>query len=1048
MELVRWQYRNPYHDRSTAPTRQFIFGPHVLTITQQPSQSITLSQNTGFLVWDGAYLLSQHVFNHLTLRGKKCVELGAGSALVSMVAWLKQADAVATDLAQYQDFARQNIRANGAQVDVQEVVWGEALPQALAGSADVVFGSEILYLEEQHKALIHTLRGLMRENARAYLVYKDRGLGEHRFHERARIAGDTDANSPHHAHPAGDAELATLAGQQLHLDAPSYDPLEWLDIGALMTQATGELAVGELLRPPSLTYYDALISVEVMKPQLDMGMLSPADLCEIAKWDPNRRLSLRQVLWVVEELVRCELTWHSSASLLQTMYMCNYFTVDEAPREALSGEGREPRDRVLFPLVVALAHCCRLVWMEYLRENLFSEEDVHFGSQPVEFFGHIAREDVVGMLRSATAYLQDALGTEEDEGEREAAQVLLAHVGLRTRWLRVLADLSLEYLAEDPAALDRGMAELSGLQEAHAAFTKLAFDPELPVTVPGCFDPKCMRKYPSMAPIKPRPLLSRAETHEAFAGMLRDLSLLRQLLHAESVEALVNFLGGFSRRQPTPLPFVRSLVASVLSSNDTVLLRESLVGFVQRAIRETSGGYVWDVLDGLEGRAEVVLALRRGVVGSSALLDDPLAARTRVDGFCREAARHLVDWFRTMCQNAPRQRRVYVKYLASWDALQGDAEELDTWLYAALAADSIAEAEAEAEANDPRCNPFWFSSWVYHVKLLLIENALLGGVRLGVYLGYELAQVYGYAAQVFQVHRDHLDRMAKMTMGRTGQNPGLCRAAGVRRQEEDACVAGLGRWLDVVEAQNYLATALWLVSHACDRLGLVRAPWWPRRGKALSAEALSVWRAQEADEAQATRYALRFRAFSRLNSPTPLTYAGWTDTVAQLDDSPAADLVAHAERLLAKARDVLDRMGRRGSMRGWDEVHRGIRYAVVVNAVALAKLQAAGVARCPAALVPGSQAAAYQRLLVEADGRTAAAEEEEGPGREAEMLKKPVSKARAKRDRKRRKQETGLARDAAEWHKSADALPLAASSKCCETGGHVVLWSQFSFDAK
>ncbi|KAJ2393232.1 Methyltransferase-like protein 21B [Coemansia sp. RSA 2603] len=189
MELVRWQYRNPYHDRTKDPTRLFVFGPHTLTISQQPTQAIDLHQNTGFLVWDGAYLLSQYIFNHLALAGKKCVELGAGSALVSIVAWLKQGNAVATDLQEYQEFARRNIAANGAQVGVRELVWGEPLQQELAGCADVVFGSEILYLEAQHDALLRTLRALMKEHARAYLVYKDRGLGEHKFHERAQNAG-------------------------------------------------------------------------------------------------------------------------------------------------------------------------------------------------------------------------------------------------------------------------------------------------------------------------------------------------------------------------------------------------------------------------------------------------------------------------------------------------------------------------------------------------------------------------------------------------------------------------------------------------------------------------------------------------------------------------------------------------------------------------------------------------------------------------------------------------------------------------------------------
>ncbi|KAJ2877657.1 Methyltransferase-like protein 21B, partial [Coemansia asiatica] len=191
--LVKWQYCNPYVDRSREPNRLFIFGPHSVTVHQEPDHEIDLTQNTGYLVWDGAYLLSTFIFDHVDLRNKSCIELGAGSALVSIAAWLKKPlRMVATDMADYQGFARKNIAENHADVEVCELLWGDARGRQNnreLGQFDVILGSEILYLSSQHSNILTTLDTLMHQRSVAYFLYKDRGLGEGKFMEKAHERG-------------------------------------------------------------------------------------------------------------------------------------------------------------------------------------------------------------------------------------------------------------------------------------------------------------------------------------------------------------------------------------------------------------------------------------------------------------------------------------------------------------------------------------------------------------------------------------------------------------------------------------------------------------------------------------------------------------------------------------------------------------------------------------------------------------------------------------------------------------------------------------------
>ncbi|KAI7823095.1 putative methyltransferase-domain-containing protein [Kickxella alabastrina] len=211
MELVKWQYRSPYSLKQREHERLFVFGAHTVVMQQQPHREISLQQNTGFLVWDGAYILAKFLYARLHLRGKRCVELGAGGALVSIVARLAgAARVVATDMPEYLDFIRTNVGLNSVgtstrrvnlrlkpkpeaeaevEVEVRELVWGHPVSPDLL-PVDVVFGSEILYLSSQHTALLHTLSQLMQTNHTVgYFIYKHRNLQEQNFATLAQEQG-------------------------------------------------------------------------------------------------------------------------------------------------------------------------------------------------------------------------------------------------------------------------------------------------------------------------------------------------------------------------------------------------------------------------------------------------------------------------------------------------------------------------------------------------------------------------------------------------------------------------------------------------------------------------------------------------------------------------------------------------------------------------------------------------------------------------------------------------------------------------------------------
>ncbi|KAJ2849378.1 N-alpha-acetyltransferase, non-catalitic subunit [Coemansia brasiliensis] len=632
----------------------------------------------------------------------------------------------------------------------------------------------------------------------------------------------------------------------------------WQDITELVDKGTQELSSGQLLKPAYFTLFDAMTSIEVMDPRLDMGMLSKEDHEEIAQWDIQRKLNLHEALWISLQMFRCEMTWHMSASLLQTIYTCNYFTQYSMDQMVGEEESDNPvRDLVLYPILVGTGLCCRYVWNEYGRENVFREEDVHFGAVSPHFFDEYSQSDALRLLDVAQAYL-------EQKKDDEAAQQLLVLVHVRRHWLQGLA-----WLSSDDGN-ERALEELARLQQVEWRIS------ESGQCVRGVFDRKCMRRYPSAAPTKPIELASIEKSYQTLVQMARDLhELLGALEQARSVEHLMYIFQAIAIRSPQPEPFVRSVVMSAFERDGRVRGSESLESFARRAILEVAAA--------------------------------PTKALSAVDG---EMARVLADWFRTHCQNGPRQRRIALKYLGMWDAMQAVAEQNDINAY----------------GGDPSQNPFWTSSWIYLMKLLLLEEGMLAGVRLCVYLDYEMPLLFGYLTQVLEAHVAHIDRMLSFVAQKSDQQPRAMQ---------------LLRWRASALAQKELCLAEWLIAHACERLNVFVAPWHKHSG---SQSALQAALRLDAEPAQRARYALRLRAMSMLGSPSFLNFDGWKATVAQLDECRIADLFEHASAALLRARMALDDGRRHGSsssdpeLAAWEAAHKPVYHAVLANSVSLSKL--------------------------------------------------------------------------------------------------------------
>lgn len=209
MALVPWKYSSPYHNANMLSQRSFAFCGHWLEVSQDPSADIDTRKNTHEKLWDGAYILSSFLESSYFAKDfwldKQCIELGSGTGLVGMVAWLHGADVVLTDRGDCLERTQGNVRRNvdntcakcealdSTKIDVQPLSWGSddevaallsrhADPSdARQGSFDVVLASEVVYLPDLARPLLKTLRSVCSDTTSVFLCYKPRGLGEDVF---------------------------------------------------------------------------------------------------------------------------------------------------------------------------------------------------------------------------------------------------------------------------------------------------------------------------------------------------------------------------------------------------------------------------------------------------------------------------------------------------------------------------------------------------------------------------------------------------------------------------------------------------------------------------------------------------------------------------------------------------------------------------------------------------------------------------------------------------------------------------------------------------
>ena len=369
----------------------------------------------------------------------------------------------------------------------------------------------------------------------------------------------------------------------------------------------------------------------------------------------------------------------------------------------------------------------------------------------------------------------------------------------------------------------------------------------------------------------PRPIVT-ISFEEALAFLERlchDINDTYQLRDIEETQDRLVAYWAFMAHKPLASAYVRALAQHFLPNEETIAARSSVEDMILSDLRCLA----------MPGSFELPLPpdATDSVPGSKVQLDDMLRA------FAVKCSPAYVHYLRTACFNRCRVRRSLLRACVDWDNLQVEAEGLDEKLRHLRN-----EAATEYSPGLPPTFAYPLSSWVYHYKLLQIEQAIQIGFELTVYAPDELSDMYFYLSQASATHIAQLDRMSFFVekQGQVRETKAHARDAAnvVPQSARDHTQQQLFRIFTQIKAMEALARALHRMYNVLNRHDLLL-----RRPRPYSCTRL--------------RYDLRLKQLLQMSIPEPFDHDKFRQQSLLASESDL-ELLGDATKAVGQARKL------------------------------------------------------------------------------------------------------------------------------------------------
>ncbi|KAK4048780.1 N-alpha-acetyltransferase, non-catalitic subunit [Microbotryomycetes sp. JL201] len=458
-------------------------------------------------------------------------------------------------------------------------------------------------------------------------------------------------------------------------------------------------------------------------------------------FDCTAELLPHELVWIIDELVRRETTFHDGHPLAWTLFTCKYLRPSQLERLATSDK---PMHVILKAILMGTIKTTEIIWEELAKAQIYEHEDVHLNMASLNFTELLlackksSTSDVVaggegqdGPIVTVDEVIQ-ALSTaiallSEQSMDDYVKAALAAHLSMR---LNVVYSLALLTSPQHTSALDIHHY-LSLSQDALVRLQstpRTEFAPSealMAVYALGTSAP-----LPSPQPPKDIPPLSFRETWTRYHRLIRETQSAVALWQAwdrkNSWATLQEYFADACGRNM--LPYSRSIHQSIILSGQTV--------FGSSSILSVSFAFCSDLV-GIDLTWWTTL---QSVRDAETTWDAP--AR-RVLGWVERFGVQLVTLLWNRCQNRARARRLTIKGFKQLLQLGDEVQ--------------VTAQRAEKIMEDSARRLLMIKPAIDQLVLFELAEVLLSGFELDLYEENEWCQVWWIAERILSRARQALD---------------------------------------------------------------------------------------------------------------------------------------------------------------------------------------------------------------------------------------------------------------------------------------------------
>ncbi|CAK3878317.1 Hypothetical predicted protein [Lecanosticta acicola] len=498
------------------------------------------------------------------------------------------------------------------------------------------------------------------------------------------------------------------------------------DVTADFVAAAKKLPPGDLVKDENFTLFEAVGALEIMDPKMDSGYVPPEDSFE-PDFDVTGGLLPEEVLWIMDEILRLEMSFHDGYPLSQNIFTSLHIfrlidpnnkrpyylrLPDDTSRNKLFGQ--QMVHDVLRKYCIAVVKCVECALDTITRQTYYEEEDFVTHQFGRELLPDLDVEEARKLLVEA----MDFIDNYQPASSNDNYQVFRA-------------------LKHRLVAREHILFSMSGRhnqwQDLRDKVAEMKEECRLVKPLPDAFSSKVTRQLATSTPPRPMPELSWDQALRQWTQLCNDVLAaddFRRFRKERRPHALQQAVWDYAYRSPLPKTYARAKVQDVLMGTDSGSNGVINVDFIYRDILELV--LAGDPLTGEEAQAVEVPM-------------DPRHRAVRVLSDFAHAAMHAYkELYRSLNQNRCRMRRSLIHVVLLFQELETKANDCDVSLCEcqyinAYAADPLSEVA--------RMDTWPLTEWTILHKETIIEWVLQLGFETEIYSPPEMRLIHATIAR-------------------------------------------------------------------------------------------------------------------------------------------------------------------------------------------------------------------------------------------------------------------------------------------------------------